>query len=505
MTTVLFNWRRSYALLLAATLGAVWAADYLFYGQPLGWAGSLFLAMLIAMIAIRSARFLRTWGGRVIALAALGLCFALVEEPTWLNLTYALLCIGTLAIINRDGWANNLPQWARRWARLLAGVTRIFSDNSIVMRWAARHGISPTIARGVFAWTLPLILGSVFVAIFAWANPIIADWVSNFGNWLSRLIERLPEILSVPRMLFWLGFAVVVWMLLRGRGRRLGAARAVAKPQAIIEPATDISPALVIRCLIVFNIIFIVQNVLDMRYLWNPHGLPKGMTYTQYVHRGAYPLIAAALLAGAFVLITFRPRAATERSPAARRLVYLWIAQTVLLTISAAWRLLRYVQMSQLTRLRVASGIWFALVAMGLIYIIWRIVRGRDNTWLVNVNAITALLALYPCCFINFDGIIAEFNIKHCREGGGPGSPLDFEYFRSLGPTTVTSLDSIRDRIVVLSRREQAQKVSADLHQQLADQLSTWRGWTWRRQRTSDAIHTFDLARSKSQQLFAAR
>jgi len=148
--------------------------------------------------------------------------------------------------------------------------------------------------------------------------------------------------------------------------------------------------------LIVFNIIFAVENVLDLRYLPHSRNLPAGMTYKEYVHRGAYPLIAAALLAGAFVLVTFRPGSSTERSPAARRMVYFWIAQTVLLTLSAAWRLYRYVQMSELTRLRVASGIWFALVASGLIYIVWRIVQRKSNTWLVNLNAITALLLLYP-------------------------------------------------------------------------------------------------------------
>ena len=120
-----------------------------------------------------------------------------------------------------------------------------------------------------------------------------------------------------------------------------------------------------------FNIIFAVENTLDLRYLYSEK-LPAGMTYTQYVHRGAYPLIAAALLAGVFVLITFRPKSQTEQSRTARHLVYAWIAQTILLTASAAWRLRRYIEMSELTRLRVASIIWFFIVAMGLFYIVWR-------------------------------------------------------------------------------------------------------------------------------------
>src|SRR4051812_46588711 len=173
------------------------------------------------------------------------------------------------------------------------------------------------------------------------------------------------------------------------------------------------------------------------------------LAYRQYVRRGAYPLVAAALLAGLFVLITFRPESDSERSKSARQLVYAWIGQTILLTLSAVWRLYVYVAMTELTRLRVASIIWFLLVGLGLYYVIARIVRGRSNGWLINVNALTALLMLYPCCFVNFDGIIANFNAIHCEEVGGGGSPLDIDYMRELGPTAVAPLDRVRDKIAI--------------------------------------------------------
>src|SRR6185369_3824880 len=176
------------------------------------------------------------------------------------------------------------------------------------------------------------------------------------------------------------------------------------------------------------------ENVLDLRYLYAPsEQMPTGTTYKQYVRRGAYPLVAAALLAGTFVLLTFRPNSETESSSPARKLVYAWIGQTILLTVSAAWRLEKYIVMTELTRLRVASAIWFLLVALGLFYIIRRIVAGRSNAWLVNINALTALIVLYPCCFVNFDGYIADFNAMHCQEAGGEGIAVDLDYMRDLG------------------------------------------------------------------------
>ena len=64
-----------------------------------------------------------------------------------------------------------------------------------------------------------------------------------------------------------------------------------------------------------FNALFAVQTVLDLAYLWGGVRLPDGMTYADYAHRGAYPLIATALLAAAFVL------AAMRKDGRARRLI----------------------------------------------------------------------------------------------------------------------------------------------------------------------------------------
>ena len=69
------------------------------------------------------------------------------------------------------------------------------------------------------------------------------------------------------------------------------------------------------RSLVLFNLLFAVQTVMDVHYLWRGAALPDGMTYATYAHRGAYPLIVTALLAAGFVLVAMRPAA----TPSARR------------------------------------------------------------------------------------------------------------------------------------------------------------------------------------------
>jgi hypothetical protein len=160
--------------------------------------------------------------------------------------------------------------------------------------------------------------------------------------------------------------------------------------------------------------------------------------------------------------------------------------------------------------------IWFLLVALGLVYIVRRIVSGRSNTWLVNINAVTALLVLYPCCFINFDGLIAGYNVRHCAESGGRGWPLSIDYLETLGTPALPALDAIREKLadvsapaetggewrtrwsgdyyVNVSCRAQADAVSAKLHAQLDAELSDWRTWTWRRERIKRDVEQLHLA-----------
>src|SRR5437763_9027430 len=130
MLSASLSWRRSYAFVVVATLIVVAAADFFLYGHTLGWTAAIVAAALLAAVAARNTTFLRTTGGRVFAVAAVGLLFALVEQPTWLNVTYALLCLGALAVINAMGWEPDFWPWVQRLGKWAAtGWAQVFLDN----------------------------------------------------------------------------------------------------------------------------------------------------------------------------------------------------------------------------------------------------------------------------------------------------------------------------------------------------------------------------------------
>ena len=200
-------------------------------------------------------------------------------------------------------------------------------------------------------------------------------------------------------------------------------AEAVAPTQ---EPRPDridfFGVTTILRSLILFNLLFAVQTVLDVVYLWGNAKLPADISYASYAHRGAYPLILTALLAAGFVLAAMRPGGPAEKSAVIRPLVYLWVAQNVLLVASSILRLDLYVQIYLLTWWRIAAFIWMLLVAFGLLLIVARIALNRSNGWLISANLITLTATLYVCSLVNFAALIADYNVSHSREASGKGS-----------------------------------------------------------------------------------
>jgi hypothetical protein len=180
----------------------------------------------------------------------------------------------------------------------------------------------PALKSGLTVWIVPMILGIVFVSLFASANPMIEKWV-NLINW-----SEVTSHVSAARLLFWAVALSVTWpfIYVRCRDHKIAAGEPI--PQATPgEPGETVDTlagffgeASILRSLILFNLLFAVQTGLDAIYLWGGVALPDGLTYAAYAHRGAYPLILTALLAAAFVLAAMRPGGPAEHSPAARSL-----------------------------------------------------------------------------------------------------------------------------------------------------------------------------------------
>ena len=456
------------------TLILVVIADWLFFKQPFGWTSGIFAILLLPAILLSRPGIIRTQGTAWLVLAMTGLCAALMAQPGPLVLILAILCIVLLASLGPKGLTSEAWRWFYRWKTfLMFAFGQMIHDLRLRSRWRKSfHDLpsSSSVLHHFQHWILPVTLSLGFLSLFAMANPLIDRFLEEFRKNTWAEIQSLD--LTFSRILFWCALAAVIWALQRfpKHARKLQS-----------RPGTTtraIQADFLLRCLALFNAVFAAETLLDLIYLWGGAALPGKMTYAEYAHRGAYPLIATALLAGLFVLITFRPGAPIRTFLSARRLVYLWLTQNVFLTVSSMWRLHLYIEAYGLTRWRIAALIWMFLVATGLLWIGCRILTGRANGWLVSMNLITTLFVLYGCCFINFDGLIAWHNVRHSQR---LGIPADFEYLRSLGPESIPSLDWLSDPAQSAPGAEEARRSSRELQEMLWQQTRNWRGWTWRR------------------------
>jgi hypothetical protein len=457
-------------LFTAATLVAL--ADWLFYGWQVGISLALFLGVLgvVAVTGnrVRAPRRLQL----IMAAIFVGGLLTLIEDVSRLSVIVGGLATALFVIVTtaREGasWRRYLFEAA---TTPLRGPFQLAGDLFTALR--PMKTWTPGWLGALVAWIVPLTVFAVFLALFASANPLIE-------HQLNRIDLRFLFDHSDPRRIaFWILVACAIWSLIRRRAQRepvrvfeLATAGGVERS----EPGRLVGVQAVSRSLVLFNALFALQTGLDLTYLWGGANLPDGMSYAEYAHRGAYPLVATALLAAGFVLVAMRPGGPADQSRLIRPLVLVWTGQNIVLVLSSIFRLDLYVAAYSLTYLRLAAFIWMGLVAVGLLLMLIQIKLGKPNSWLVTANAISLALVLYGCCFVNAPQLVASYNVEHCREVGGTGPNLDLRYLASLGPQALPALEPHVKEVPALWT------ISSDLRSDYQARLRSagWRAWSFR-------------------------
>ena len=462
---------------VAAVLAVL--ADVLFF-RSLPWGATLggFAAVWIVGVGLARPGLLRDRRA-VFALAGAALFAGLmIERPDVLSWAMFALMITVAALSARVGAGEPAWRWAQRL--FIHGVVSLVGPILDAVRMARLRrrrpsGVSPVAVLRVAA--LPVVGGLIFLLLFARANPLIADVLDA-----ARIPS--PSISTVLRLLGCLVVMLMVATTLRPRWYR----RLAALPSLGQRALPGVSTASVTLSLLVFNALFALQNGLDVAFLWSGAPLPDGMTLADYAHRGAYPLIATALLAGLFVLVALRPGSETARRPLVRGLVILWVAQNMVLVASSILRTADYIEAYALTRFRIVAMVWMAMVGLGLLLIGWRMLRGKDGHWLIDANAKLALVVLALISTVDLGAVAAAWNIQHAREIDGTGARMDVGYLRALGAPALVSLVRLEQTTTDADLRDRVAAVRGELLDRMRRDQSDWRSWTWRNARRLDQV-----------------
>lgn len=459
----------SFAAKAAVALALVVLGDWLFAGWRGGATLGIYALLLLVALAATRPFLLRRRAALTAGGAAALLAVAMADDPSLLAVCLFWAAATLAALLGRarfdTGWrwtirllchfVLSVPQPVRDWAR---------------SQRARRRGGSISLASRLPILILPAVGSLIFLLLFANANPLIGDAFGRIDT------TDLLGGLSPRRACLWLLLALGVWGLLRPA--QLAPLASREQEQGVAIPG--VSLASVTLSLLAFNVIFAVQNGLDIAFLWSGAPLPEGVTLAEYAHRGAYPLIATALLAALFVLVTLRPGSDMAASATVRRLVYLWIGQNVLLVASTMLRTLDYIEAYSLTRLRISALVWMALVAVGLLLICYRLWSQRSDAWLINANFAVAAMVLTACAFVDLGAVAAHWNVRHTRDVGGRGTQIDLCYLNGLGAASLLPLIELESRALTPQLHERVRWSRNHQMALLEAQQADWRSWTFR-------------------------
>lgn len=482
----LFNYRTHYKQATCAVL--VIAADFLFYHHSVGWTLGIFGVLLLLAMSAHNKVHANLYC-RSAFCAAAGLTLALMEAPTVLGGIMFGATVIACALLTKQPLLEDARVLAGDvWGYVFRGWFRLQRDSLIMAharkRAQLRHGSNRAFIRN---WLLPVGLSTVFIMLFAQANPIITGWV-GYIRW-----SQITQYLAMERMFFWVFIAFGCWALIRPRmkKRKLNRLTGYLPASQFTFTSLIFNERSIFTSLILFNGLFFIQNMMDVAFLWSGVALPEGMSYAEYAHQGAYPLMVTALLAAAFVLIALRPGTLTEGMPIIRALVYGWVGQNVFLVFSSILRLAGYVGQYSLTWLRVEAFIWMGLVALGLTLIVARIYFQKTNRWLINSNSFALYATLYLCCFINFGGWIADYNLKHCGELSVQSemrTACDIYYLeREVGVDAIPALLGFEQGMANTLMKQQATEMRRTLEYKLKLSQQDWRQWTFRNWRLAQS------------------
>ncbi|SLN24082.1 DUF4153 domain-containing protein [Ruegeria meonggei] len=465
--------------LLGALALLVLMGDQLFWGHKPGLSLAIFAWCIFAAANLDASDRRRTLPAAGILLL---MTLPVLEHVQLLSLSFLVLGLfGAVAMLHLPdtvGVRATGPWLAAATLRLMGRLpTAGLLDCAAQMRiWRNRHRLSDQTSQSsvrafIRNWAFPL--GGVLVlsTLLISANPVLE-------HMLIRMLHVDIDVFTlVWRCLLWVGLGLLIWPFL--------SATAPSSAVNLSVPSWDSSRVLnagsVFRALVLFNLMLALQSVMDISILSGRAALPEGMSHATYAHRGAYPLLATALLAGTFALAA---RPFLNQNPALKPLLLLWLTQNVLLTLSAAFRLNLYIGAFGLTYLRVYALIWMGLVALGLAMVTWQVLRERSSGWLVLRIAALGVGTLYVCTFVNFAALIATDTLSRAAHSGKTDR-TDWVYVCSLGHTAATA-------IVAQTKRQPLLHIPGwafDCVHPEPTQLN-WREWDFRTARVNGYLAT---------------
>ncbi|HNX04354.1 MAG TPA: DUF4173 domain-containing protein [Opitutales bacterium] len=403
--------RYSLAAILLSLSAAIFAWNAFIWagkGTPTLGTGLFFLALggLAAANRPKSARTPLRW----VFLAMLAASAA--QSALEYSFSNFVTMLTLVVLIAWEGTAEP----AERWLRVLEGGLSFWRPlglaHVVVISRKPRFFVRPKF-RTFIVFLAALWLCLFFAALLSTGNAVLGKLLGD----IPEVIAKLAWLPGAVQVIGWIFAAYVAMALVFHPGRSF-----VSRQLSVEWPRFRVSDASFIMDISVWslaglNLLFLLNNGVDVVYLWFSHGLPEGVTYSQYVHNGVNILtLTTVLSAGLIAILAQNPPEVVRHRPV-RILCWLWMAQNAFLVLGVFKRLALYVDSYGYTPKRIYVALFLCLVLGGYALLVSAFRGDRGIKWLVRGNLTLLFFYFFAIQFVDAARISANLNLGLLREG----------------------------------------------------------------------------------------
>lgn len=271
----------------------------------------------------------------------------------------------------------------------------------------------------------------VVVPLMASADAVFAKLVEDVFFWLGsdaeRWMLRVVRLVAAGLLAFSLLYAVS-----QGHGSRLKVRSDAPRHKASITSLSSL--------LALLDGVYLIFVVIQFAYLFGGTSSPAMYGgYAAYARSGFFQLVTVAAINLAVVLASLWLRQGAQRSIPLIVLQLVLLAATLVMLVSAGWRMSLYVSTFGLSLLRALTYLGMVAIAVLIILVVLNIMRSDLPFFRLAVAALVILWMSFMLC--NPDARIASFNVDGYLSGSI--ETIDVGYLGSLSYETAPALQRL--------------------------------------------------------------
>jgi hypothetical protein len=440
--------------------------NYFFWQENLGINLLIFSVLLIGVLLLNYRKAITSMNVKItVAGTIITSIMVMVFNSTESKIAQIISFMLMVAFIHENGLKSVVFASMHMLASFVNVPSKFFKKKNESLKKLPRVYFVVRIAR---LSLIPLGVAFIFFLLYCMANPI-------FGNYASIVIRRIFNLISDFFVIFGafilsviyfrneakiflekdLSFSEKLNRIKKLRTKRKNFAYSSVTEQPVYPFSRPPFKSIALKnqnrrgiiLLLMVNVLLLLENIVDIKWLWFGFQLPESFSLQHYVREGTGFLIASILLSIGVLLYYFRRNQNFyPKNKLLKTLAYLWIAQNLLLCFSVYLRNYHYIDFHGLAYKRIGVMVFISLTIFGLVTLYNKIRNIKSVYYLLRMNtwALYGILVLLSC--YNWDVNIAKYNLAHWNKG-----EIDVDFYLQLSdkalPIVFENLDSVKTQI----------------------------------------------------------